>query len=133
MTDAFADTAFYLAAANPRDELHEAAVALARSFRGRRLTTDFVLLEVGNFLARSSDRPVFLELLERLRASALTEVVPADRALLDAGVELYRRRLDKDWSLTDCISSVVMEEHGLKDALTADRHFEQAGFVALLK
>jgi predicted nucleic acid-binding protein len=130
---AFADSAFYLAAANPHDELHDAATTLARDFRSRRVTTDFVLVEVGNFLARSDDRPVFLELMDRLRASPNTEIVPADRALLDAGLELYRRRLDKDWSLTDCMSFAVMEQRGIREALTGDHHFEQAGFVALLK
>ena len=53
--------------------------------------------------------------------------------LFDAGVELYVRRPDKAWSLTDCISFVVMREHGMNEALTGDRHFEQAGFIALLK
>jgi predicted nucleic acid-binding protein len=52
--------------------------------------------------------------------------------LFDAGLELYSRRPDKEWSLTDCISFVVMEEHGLTEALTTDHHFEQAGFTALL-
>jgi len=45
---------------------------------------------------------------------------------------LYQNRPDKNWSLTDCISFVVMQEHGITEALTADRHFEQAGFVPLL-
>ncbi len=130
---AFADSAFYLAAANPHDGLHDAATTLARDFRGGRVTTDFVLVEVGNFLARSEDRPVFLELVDRLRASPSTEIVPAGRALLDAGLELYRKRSDKDWSLTDCISFVVMQQRGIREALTADHHFEQAGYVALLK
>lgn len=48
-------------------------------------------------------------------------------------MQLYTQRPDKDWSLTDCISFVVMKQHGLTEALTADRHFEQAGFKALLR
>ena len=47
-------------------------------------------------------------------------------------MDLYRHRKDKDWSLTDCISFAAMTDEGLTEALTADRHFEQAGFVALL-
>jgi len=46
---------------------------------------------------------------------------------------MYQRRPDKNWSLTDCISFVVMQDHGITEALTGDHHFEQAGFVALLK
>ena len=51
---------------------------------------------------------------------------------LNAVSRVYSNRSDKDWSLTDCISSAVMDEEGLTEALTADHHFEQAGFVALL-
>jgi hypothetical protein len=53
--------------------------------------------------------------------------------LFEAGTDLYSRRSDKEWSLTDCISFVVMQEQGIGEALTGDRHFEQAGFRALLK
>jgi predicted nucleic acid-binding protein len=45
----------------------------------------------------------------------------------------YAKRLDKDWSLTDCMSFVTMQECGISDALTADHDFEQAGFIALLE
>lgn len=60
-------------------------------------------------------------------------IVPAGRSLMSRGWELYSQRLDKEWSLTDCISFVIMEDRGIKDALTGDHHFEQAGFRALLK
>ena len=59
--------------------------------------------------------------------------MPTTDAVFEAGLELYLNRPDKDWSLTDCISFVVMEQEGLTEALTGDLHFEQAGFVALLK
>jgi predicted nucleic acid-binding protein len=59
--------------------------------------------------------------------------MPPDGATFVQGVELYRNRSDKDWSLTDCISFVVMTREGITEALTADRDFEQAGFKALLK
>lgn len=59
-------------------------------------------------------------------------IVPATQELFDRGFAIYSSRPDKAWSLTDCISFVVMEEHGLTEALTGDCHFEQAGFVALL-
>jgi predicted nucleic acid-binding protein len=60
------------------------------------------------------------------------ELVPLGDELLTGGVELYRDRPDKYWSLTDCISFVVMTELGVTDALTGDRHFKQAGFSLLL-
>jgi len=63
----------------------------------------------------------------------MIRVVGPTQRLFDAGVVLYGHRMDKHWPLTDCISFVVMEHYGITEALTGDRHFEQAGFVALLK
>jgi hypothetical protein len=60
-------------------------------------------------------------------------ILPASRPLLEEGLVLYESRPDKEWSLTDCISFVVMQKERIAEALTGDRHFEQAGFVALLK
>jgi hypothetical protein len=67
-----------------------------------------------------------------LRFDPETEIVPPDPELFERGLDLFARRPDKAWSLTDCISVVVMSERGLTDALSGDRHFEQAGFRALL-
>jgi predicted nucleic acid-binding protein len=61
------------------------------------------------------------------------KIVPASHELFRHGLTLYFQRPDKKWFLTDCISFAVMAENGLKDALTGDRHFEQAGFTALLR
>jgi uncharacterized protein len=61
-----------------------------------------------------------------------TIIVPAASDLLQQGFDLFSRRPDKEWSLTDCISFVVMEDYGLSEALTSDSHFEQAGFKKLL-
>ena len=58
--------------------------------------------------------------------------MPASHDLFQEGLFLYSRRRDKAWPLTDCISFVVMEDEEIEDALTGDRHFEQAGFGALL-
>ena len=133
MTQLFADTSFYIASVNPRDLLHQAALDVAGRFRGTLVTTEYVLVETGNWLARTKDRGVFVDLLERLQADTRTLIVAASSVLFEQGVELYRGRLDKDWSLTDCISFVVMRQHGLSEALATDHHFEQAGFTILLR
>ena len=133
MKPAFADTSFYVAAVNPRDALHAAATEWAEVYRGGIITTEYVLIEVGNWLARSGDRQVFLKLAKQIRADRRTTVVPSSSALFQRGLDLYARRPDKSWSLTDCVSFAVMREHGLADALTGDHHFEQAGFHVLLK
>jgi len=132
MKRAFADTGYYLALLNARDQHHGAAAAAAREWT-RFVLTDFVLVEVGNAVAASARRGTFPRLVRHLRQDPDTVVIPVSRELLAAGVDLYERRPDKDWSLTDCISFVVMDEEGLSDALTADHHFEQAGFRALLR
>ena len=77
-------------------------------------------------------RSTVVELIEALRKDPLVTVVPASQELFDRGLDLYAHRSDKDWSLTDCISCVVMQEYGLVDVLTSDHHFEQMGFRALL-
>jgi len=61
------------------------------------------------------------------------EIVGDEGELYERGLRLYEERPDKEWSLTDCISFVVMQRKRIKEALTGDHHFEQAGFVALLK
>ncbi|MBI1783748.1 type II toxin-antitoxin system VapC family toxin, partial [Candidatus Sumerlaeota bacterium] len=60
------------------------------------------------------------------------EIVPPSRELFEAGLDLHCRRDDKSWSLTDCISFIVMERYELTDALTRDHHLRQAGFNTLL-
>jgi uncharacterized protein len=133
MRSVFADTSFYIAFVNPYDSAHVTATEFVRHFSGKSVTTEYVLVEVGNWLARSGDRPVFLDLLNNLRADPDTAVLAGDHALFEAGLNLYSKRLDKDWSLTDCISFVVMKRLKLMEVLTADHHFEQAGFKVLLK
>lgn len=128
----FADTFFYLALLRNDDPAHAQALAAARLNR-QILTTEFVLLELGNACARAEDHADFLALIEGIRATARITVVPLGSRLMERGLQRMGERADKDWSLTDCVSFVVMEDHAITQALTGDRHFEQAGFTALLK
>ena len=129
----FADTFFYLALLSRRDRNHARAVRAAAMLNAPVVTTAWVMTEVANAASAHASRGRFLALWDALVANPSIEIVPADPSLFQRGLGLYRERPDKDWSLTDCISFVVMRERGLGEALTADRHFEQAGFVALLK
>jgi uncharacterized protein len=131
MKPLFADTSFFIAFINGRDAHHEIAVAASQHGR-RQVTTDYIVVEIGNWLA-GIDRDAFVQLLDDLRADRNTLIVPASPDLLDKACRLYGQRLDKPWSLTDCTSIIVMQEQGLTDALTTDHHFEQAGFRALLR
>jgi len=128
----FADTSFFLALLRAGDPAHQRArdeLVVNRPI----VTTAFIVVELGNACARASDHGDFLALVAGLRASPRTIIVGLDASLLERGLEMMAARADKDWSLTDCISFVVMEKEGLQDALTTDRHFEQAGFRALLR
>jgi predicted nucleic acid-binding protein len=128
-----ADTFFFLAILNSTDPVHPRAAALSREWQARRVTTAWVLTEVADALARHQHRARFSELMELLRANPLVTILPASAQLFERGVKLFSERPDKDWTLTDCISFVVMEEEGIAAAFTGDHHFEQAGFNALLK
>jgi predicted nucleic acid-binding protein len=132
MSTVFADSYFFLAVINEQDQGHARAIDFSKSFHGRWLTTEWVLTEVGDALAQPHRRPQLLELLRRIENNPRATIVKATHELFARGVALFGSRSDKNWSLTDCISFVVMEEHGIREALTADHHFQQAGFVPLL-
>lgn len=129
----FADTFYYLALLNPGDIRHQAAIEYTAASRGRMITTAWVLTELADALARPQNRAAFLQVLSQLRADPEITIVPASEAAFDDGVRLFEMRPDKHWTLTDCISFAIMKQEAIGQALTADRHFEQAGFVALLK
>jgi predicted nucleic acid-binding protein len=108
----FADTSFFVAMVSERDQHHRNAVSFMRYYQGRLLTTDFVVLELGNYLRRIDDRPFFASIKRSLENDREFEVMEASRELLDRGIKLYLNRQDKAWSLTDCVSFVVMDEGG---------------------
>ena len=133
MSAVFADAFYFLARLNPADESHEQAVRVGTQETRPIVTTAWVLTEVADAMSSPANRPAFLRLLETLKSSQDVKIIPTTVELFDRGVQLYAERADKEWSLTDCISFVVMADGGLADALTGDHHFEQAGFKALLK
>ena len=132
MTMVFADTFFYLALLNPGDSAHAETVKFSRSFKARTLTTAWVVTEVGDALSAPVQRRLFVDFLDSLRHNPTVTIIPPSGELFESGFNLFSRRPDKAWSMTDCISFATMERYGLTEALTGDRHFEQAGFSALL-
>ncbi len=131
----FVDTSYMQARVNSRDQWHRAAVrweARLAAERHRLITTEFVFVEFGDALAAVGVRLQAASMIDALRGRRLVETVPATATLFDAALALYRNRADKGWGMTDCASFVVMRERGLTAALTADTHFRQAGFRALL-
>ncbi len=134
--DVFLDAAYAIALAAPSDQLHARAVALAEQLEAdqtRLVTTQAVLLEIGNALSKQRHRAAAVQLLSSLQVDPSVEVVVLSTELCAKAFDLYRGRPDKEWGLIDCVSFVVMETRGIAEALTADEHFEQAGFRALLR
>jgi predicted nucleic acid-binding protein len=130
----FADTFYFLALINPSDQYHQKALGFTRAFKDRMLTTDWVITELADALAGTPrGRSEALATLADLQADPDATIVPFSSTLMSDGLDLYARRPDKQWSLTDCVSFVVMQREGIAEALTGDQHFVQAGFVALLK
>ena len=129
----FVDTFALLAMLNPSDTRHREAMAWFDASRRPLVITEWVLTELADGLSAARTRGAAVAVERRLRADSRVTVIESSADLFRRGLELYADRPDKNWSLTDCISFVVMEDHQIAEALTADHHFEQAGFVALLK
>ena len=135
MNKIFLDTSYAVALSGRADENHPRAVELAQQLQASGtslITTRAILLEIGNTLARARHREAAVKLLTALEHDAKVEIIPASDELYQRALTVYRDRADKEWGLIDCMSFVVMNDHGLTDALTADNHFRQAGFRVLL-
>ena len=132
MNCVFADTSFYISLLRPDDENHQGSLEFDRRFTGQYLTSEFILIELGNWLADPRNRGVFLESARVLRSDPRTTILPATSEWIARGLALYAQRLDKHWSFIDCISFEMMRDRGVTDALTTDHHFIQAGFHTLL-
>jgi predicted nucleic acid-binding protein len=131
----FLDTSGWIAILNTDDALHEKASKCLLEFgvTGRPLvTTDWVLAETGNGLARTAARSRVALAIQRFTESANCRLVRVEDKLFERAIALYDQMRDKTWGLVDCASIAVMQDHGISDALTSDRHFQQAGFHCLL-
>jgi len=131
----FVDTAYFVALLNRRDALHTRARMLASTWATRGVdlvTTDGVLIELGNFFARSPLRPLAASTIHRIRNTPGWTVDRVSAGLLDRAEARYRAHPDKGWSLTDCLSMEAMLDRGVTDVATSDHHFAQAGFRTLM-
>ena len=127
----FIDTVYILALLNPRDRWHRKAIELSKARRAPLVTSHAVLTEVADALAHRSRRAWASQTIDDLQADPDVKCVSIDATIFAGALRLYRERPDKDWS--DCISFFIMRRQELTDALTADSHFVQAGFRALMQ
>jgi len=131
----FVDTVCWIALLNRLDNLHESADQQYKKLMMSGtcfVTTSSVLTETANALSDPAFKPSVINFHRKLENSSRVEIVFVDPLLWQKGWTLYEKRLDKAWSLTDCISISLMQERGIKNVLTSDRHFVQADFHALL-
>jgi len=123
---------FFLALLNAGDRKYHATARTVNRIDRPVLTSAWVLIELGDHLCDERNRHLYGRVLDAIRSDPRYTIVPPDAVTLEEATQLYRQRQDKKWSLTDCTSFVLMKRHGITDALTADHHFTQAGFNALL-
>lgn len=135
MKAVFVDTNYWVATINPRDQLHARAVEVRKGLVSAGLiTSESVLIEVLNYFSAhgANARQRAAHAVQKVLRRPDIEVVEQTQDSFRAGLGLYEARLDKGYSLTDCISMHVMQERAITDVLTHARHFEQEGFTVLL-
>ena len=138
MTELYGDTSGWGSLVDPTQPFHTLAAGIYRAARqqGRLIvTTTYILAELVSLLTSPLriPRSAIIAFIDGLKTSPHVEVVHVDAALDGDAWQLLRARQDKEWSLVDCASFVLMQRRGIVEALTTDHHFEQAGFVRLLK
>ncbi|MBR8831946.1 MAG: hypothetical protein N5P05_002555 [Chroococcopsis gigantea SAG 12.99] len=132
----FADAFYWIALLNPKDENYQRVKAFNSTLAQTRLvTTDEVLTEFLNFYSsyNSQMRKNAVERIDDILNNTMVHVIPQKRESLMAGISLYKQRLDKGYSLTDCISMITMRQLEINEVLTHDKHFKQEGFIILFE
>ena len=131
----FVDTAYLVGLIDPRDSLRMRAREMAAEFARsgvRAVTSDAVLMELGNYFCASNLRVEAAAWISTIRSDSSWEVIPLDPTTVLAAEARYRRYDDKNWSMTDCISMEVMERRRIREVATSDNGFAQAGFTVLM-
>jgi len=136
MSKIFLDTSFVVALSVENDEYHIAAKLWAEYISENRcllVTHQGILLEIGDALSKPQWRKTAEGMLTFLQKDRTVEIVSITQELIDTAFQLFVSRHDKSWGMTDCMSFIVMQQMNLKKALTADKHFIQGGFRALMR
>lgn len=128
MRGVFFDTGYLLALINKKDNLHVLALEASGKFHGPYLTIQLILVELTNSLSLPEQRPLAVNIVEKLQKDPSTTVVPFSSERFEETLLYYKARSDKSWGMVDCFSFIVMDELMVKQALTFDEHFKQAGY-----
>ena len=135
MNELFVDTLHLVALVNPKDQWHQKSVEIETAARNNNLvTTEDVLTEFLNFYAEHGEftRAKVSYFVREILLDVRVKVIARGETTFLEAVELYESRLDKGYSLTDCISMNVCRALGITEILTHDHHFEREGFKILL-
>lgn len=138
MNNIFADTSGWGNLIDSTQKYHESAANIYRSLPHKLckiVTTNYIITELVALMSSPLriQHQIVVEFINSMKTSPHVEVVHIDPILDEQAWQLLSNRSDKSWSLVDCSSFVVMEQLGIKEALATDHHFEQAGFICLLK
>ena len=131
----FADTFYWAALLNPRDQWHQTAKEVQKKLeKVRVVTTETVLIELLNFFSEygAEMRQTVAETVRDILIDLDIEYISHSSETFLEALDFYESRPDKGYSLTDCISMLAMKNLGLQEILTHDNHFEQEGFTILL-
>ena len=137
MKRVFVDSHYWIAITNPKDQWAAKAKSASSELNDddRLVTTHEVVIEFLNGLSKHGQniKKVAIDVTNEILRNGRIEVVAQSKTSFSSGFQIFQKRLDKEYSLTDCISMKVMEEKNINEVLTNDHHFEQEGFVILIK
>jgi uncharacterized protein len=131
MRRTFLDSSAIYALADANDRDHDAVVEIYVDRTREFLTLDLIVLEAFSLLAKRIHKRAAIDWIAALRTSPRVRIVSASPDLVERGWQHCVRLADKEWDWIDCCSFKLMETHRLRDALSLDHHFEQAGFRLL--
>jgi uncharacterized protein len=135
MIEVFLDTTYAIALSNQADAFHQKAVQLAEQIEAAGIllvTTQLVLVRISNALSGQHYHEAAVSLLQAIDTDPNVDTIPLSESIYHDAYKLFGQG-DKQWDMVDCISFVVMREHGIKDALTTNPHFQQMGYCSLLR
>jgi predicted nucleic acid-binding protein len=133
--DIFVDTSGFYSLLVAKDDQHEAASDILRESakqKRRFITTDYVLDETATLLKARGHRRLLKGFFESVLTSCACQTIWTDIEVFSTTCSYFIKHQDQDWSFTDCVSFVVMRRERIREVLTKDAHFAEAGFLALL-
>jgi uncharacterized protein len=131
----FIDTSFIIALASRKDSNHKKALELSDFIKEKKIKlmiSEFIILEMCNSFAKANLKKNAIEIVDSIYQDPNIEIIKLSDKYFQYGLDLFRKAEDKNWSLIDCISIEIIREKGIKNVLTTDKHFFQAGFNILI-